>query len=98
MIQARRFAALGVCLDEDTTTAGKTEHQLGLGGQQIYDPKGLQGTVATRLKISAAGQIYFVDREGVIRDVRGGTDFESKLSAFAFQTPVLNPTPDQLRP
>jgi len=98
MIQARRFVALGVCLDEDTAQAGRMAHSLGLGGEHIYDENGLQGPVVARLKFSTAGQIYLVDEAGVIRDVRGGEDFESKLAALGFRTPPINPTPEQLRP
>lgn len=98
MIQARRFAALGVCLDEDTEAAGKVARSLGLGGEHLFDDNGLQGLAVARLKFSAAGQIYLVDEAGVIRDVRGGEDLEAKLAALGFRTPVINPTPEQLRP
>lgn len=98
MIQARRFAALGVCLDQDIAEAGRMAHSLGLGGEHVYDESGLQGPAATRLKFSTAGQIYLVDEAGVIRDVRGGEDFETKLAALGFRTPAINPTPEQLRP
>lgn len=98
MIQARRFAALGVCLDEDTTEAGWIAHSQGLGGEHLFDENGLQGSAAGRLKFSAAGQIYLVDEAGVIRDVRGGEDFEKKRTALGFRTPAINPTPEQLRP
>jgi len=98
MIQARRFAALGVCLDEDTEAAGQVAHSLGLGGEHLFDENGLQGAAAARLKFSTAGQIYLVDEAGVIRDVRGGEDLEVKLAALGFRTPAINPTPEQLRP
>lgn len=98
MIQARRFAALGVCLDQDIAEAGRLAHSLGLGGEHLFDERGLQGPAAARLNFSTAGQIYLVDEAGVIRDVRGGEDFETKLGAFGFRTPTLNPSPEQLRP
>lgn len=89
MLQARRFAALGVCLDEDVEAAQVLHHAVNLGGRQIYDERGREGEVAARLKFSTAGQIYLVDRTGVIRDVRGGHDLESKLAALGFATPEL---------
>jgi hypothetical protein len=89
MIQARRFAAVGVCLDEDTKQAVKTANALGLGGKHFYDPDGWRGKLATRLKFSTAGQIYLVDADGIIRDVRGGDDLEAKLKALGFSTPPL---------
>jgi hypothetical protein len=98
MIQARRFSAIGVCLDENTEEAATVAHQAGLGGKLAYDAKGLSGSLAERLKFSTAGQIYLVDAAGVIRDVRGGEDLEIKLTALDFRTPVINPTPEQLRP
>ncbi len=98
MVQARRFAALGVCLDTDSAEAGKVARSLGLGGEHVYDGNGIQGLAAVGLKFSAAGQIYLVDSSGVIRDVRGGEDFEPKIAVLGFRTPVINPTPEQLRP
>lgn len=98
MIQARRFAAIGVCLDENTEEAATVAHQVGMGGKLAYDSKGLSGELAERLKFSTAGQIYLVDADGVIRDVRGGEDLETKLAAFDFRTPVINPTAKELRP
>ncbi len=89
MIQARRFAAVGVCLDENTAEAGKVERQAGLGGKHAYDAKGLGGTLADRLKFSTAGQVYLVDAGGVIRDVRGGDGLEAKLTSLGFSTPAL---------
>lgn len=98
MIQARRFAAVGVCLDENTEEAATVAHQTGMGGELSYDAKGLVGGLAERLKFSTAGQIYLADAEGVIRDVRGGEDLENKLTALDFRTPVINPTAKELRP
>lgn len=89
MIQARRFAAIGICLDAEIDQAKTREQTAGLGGVQIYDPAGEGGAVATQLKYSAAGQIYLVDAKGVIRDVRGGDDLETKLKTFGFKTPIL---------
>jgi hypothetical protein len=91
MIQARRFAALGICLDDDLDAARRLQHEAGLGGQHVYDEKGRAGEIATPLRFSTAGQIYLVDAQGVIRDVRGGQDLEAKLAALGFQTPAINP-------
>lgn len=91
MIQARRFAAAGICLDDDLAAARRLQHEAGLGGQHIYDGKGREGEIATQLKFSTAGQIYLVDAQGVIRDVRGGEGLEAKLAALGFQTLVINP-------
>ena len=89
MIQARRFAAIGICLDTEIDQAKALEQAAGLGGVQVYDPAGGGGAVANQLKYSAAGQIYLVDAKGVIRDVRGGDDLETKLKTFGFKTPLL---------
>ena len=89
MIQARRFAAIGICLDEQVEAAKKAEHAEGLGGKHLYDAQGRQGSMAGRLNFNTAGQIYLVDAQGVIRDVRGGEDLETKLAALGFKTPVL---------
>lgn len=89
MIQGRRLAAVGICLDEDVEAAKKTEHSEGLGGRHLYDPKGRAGVVVNQLKFSTAGEIYLVDVKGVIRDVRGGENLEEKLNAMGFTTPVL---------
>ena len=98
MIQARRFAAIGVCLDENTEEAALVAHQAGLGGKLAYDTKGLSGSLAERLKFSTSGQIYLVDAAGIIRDVRGGDGLEDKLTALDFRTPAINPTAEELRP
>lgn len=89
MIQARRFNAIGICLNADIEAAKKAQHSANLGGEHVYDEKGPAGQFAEILKYSTAGQIYLVDKEGVLRDVRGGDDLERKLRDLDFQTPEL---------
>ncbi|HET7536090.1 MAG TPA: hypothetical protein VFJ90_06535 [Candidatus Didemnitutus sp.] len=89
MIQARRFAAIGICVDADVEKAKLLAAGGGLGGKHSYDSGGLDGVLASRLAFSAPGQIYFVDSSGVIRDVQGGVDLENKFTQFGFKTPVL---------
>ncbi len=91
MIQARRFAAIAVCIDENVAEATKQSAAAGLGGVPVYDTKGLAGTLASRLKFGASGQLYLVDAAGIIRDVRGAEDLESKLNVLGFRTPEILP-------
>ncbi len=89
MIQARRFEAIGICLDTDIEAAKEAQHAANLGGQHVYSEKGPEGEVAALLKCNTAGQIYLVDQKGIIRDVRGGDDLERKLRELDFKTPEL---------
>lgn len=96
MLQARRFNAVGVCLDEDLPAARLVRRRHNLGGEHIFDEKGRSGELAAKLKFSTAGQIYLVDAAGVIRDVRGGENLEAKLKELGFKTPPI-PTPTVTR-
>lgn len=89
MVQARRFTALGVCLDTDVTRGQEAQRAANLGGTHIYDAKGTAGVVAEALALNAPGLVYLIDRTGVIRDVRGLNGLESKLNALGFRTPTL---------
>lgn len=89
MIQARRFGALGICLDDDLDAARREQAQANLGGTHVYDAAGRSGRQAARLLCDRPGMIYLVDGQGVIRDVRGNLDLETKLKALGFSTPVL---------
>lgn len=89
MIQARRFAAVGICLDDDIAAAERAQHAANLGGIHVYDAKGRSGTLASALKFTTAGQIYLADAQGIIRDVLGGDDLEAKLASLGFKTPKL---------
>lgn len=94
MIQARRFAAVGICLDEEVETAQQQAHAAGLGGELLYDPAGSSGALAARFAFSAPGQIYLVDAAGIVRDVRGGEQLEAKLAEHGFRTrPIPAPEP-----
>ncbi|MBL9217165.1 MAG: hypothetical protein JNG82_01650 [Opitutaceae bacterium] len=92
MIQARRFVAIGICMDAQVEKATQAAHRAGLGGKLTYDKNGLDGVLASRLAFSAPGQIYLIDAKGVIADVRGGEGLEAKLKAFGFKTPAIVPT------
>jgi hypothetical protein len=89
MIQARRFEAVAVCVDESVENAAKVASRTGMGGLLVYDVKGLKGDVASALKFTGAGQIYLVDKDGVIRDVWVGSELESKLKNLGFSPAAL---------
>lgn len=89
MIQARRFNALGICVDEDVTAAKAAQQSANLGGVHLYDASGLKGTVASNLKFITAGTIYLVDAKGVIRDVQGATDLETKLTTWGLKSAAI---------
>lgn len=91
MLQARRFAAIGVCLDQDVGAARALASAETLGTEQIYDPAGLKGATAAVLKFSTAGQVYLVDETGIIRDVRGGENMERKLKALGIFSGIPKP-------
>jgi hypothetical protein len=71
---------LAVNLDENVTAAQGLAAQSGLPGTLLYDARGVGGALAKGLKLSAAPQVYFVDAEGVVRDVRGTDHLEEKLT------------------
>lgn len=89
IVQARRFNAVAVCLDDDVAAATKAALAAGLGGQLVYDPKAGADPWIQALKLTNPGLVVIIDSQGVIRDVRGAEHFEEKVSTFGFQTPVL---------
>lgn len=90
MLQARRFAAIGICLDEAVDESAKVAHQAGMGGRLLYDKQGSQGDVASRLSLDLPGQIYLTDSKGVIQEINGA-DLEAKFSRLGFVTRPLTP-------
>ncbi len=89
MLQARRFDAVGICLDTNIELAESVQKSNNLGGEHLFDEKGYNSSLAESLGFTTSGQIYLTDKEGIIRDVQGGVDLESKLNELGFETPVL---------
>jgi hypothetical protein len=73
---------VGLNLDEDTATADALAQKEGLIGQMVYDQRGREGALAQRLKVRGAPEVFLVDAQGVIRDVRGETDLAKKLQSL----------------
>lgn len=71
---------IGLNLDQDTAAAGELAKAHKLPGRLHYDNRSVQGALAKRLRVNGAPLVYFVDAQGVIRDVRGLDDLEQKLS------------------
>jgi hypothetical protein len=71
---------LAVNLDEDVAAAQALAASSGLPGILLYDPRGQGGALAKGLKLNGAPQVYFVDAEGIVRDVRGSDLFQEKLT------------------
>jgi hypothetical protein len=89
MIQARRFDAIGICLDDNLKRAALVQSSEGLGGTHIYRDKGFRSDLVNALAIMYPGQVYIIDSEGVLRDIRGDEGFEEKLKEYGFSTPIL---------
>lgn len=71
---------LALNLDKDLGAAQEFAQKYELPGTRLYDARGIEGALAKRLKVSSAPQVYFIDAQGVIRDVRGTERFEQKLT------------------
>jgi hypothetical protein len=73
---------LGVNLDKDTAKAQSTALAEKLPGEQFYDAEGPTGDLAVRLKFTAPGLAYAIDRQGVVRSVTLAHDAAGKLAAL----------------
>ncbi len=71
---------IGLNLDEDTSASDKLAKTRKLSGSHVYDQRGAKGALAQGLKVNSAPLVYFVDEQGVIRDVRGLDGLEQKLT------------------
>lgn len=92
MIQWRQFNAISVCLDEEIQAAEFAQSQSKLAGLCLYDAAGRNGRLAKALKFDGPGQIYLIDAQGVIRDVRGGEPhLEGKLKAYDIVSAIPEP-------
>jgi hypothetical protein len=92
MIQERQFNAISVCLDEVFEVNKPDRNLPKLGGLCFYDVAGRNGRLAKALKFDGAGQIYLIDAQGIIRDVRGGeAHLESKLKSIGIVSAIPEP-------
>ncbi len=80
-LKKRGLAAniIGLNLDTDKKAAETLAQKEGLIGTLLYDERGLEGSLAQRWKLRRAPQVFLVDAQGVIRDVRGEGDLNQKL-------------------
>lgn len=72
---------IAINLDTDSTAAALVAGQNGLPGELLYDDRGRSGALAQRLKLFSAPEVYLVDAQGFIRDVRGMDQFDQKLKS-----------------
>ena len=77
-IRERLFAAIDGYND---ATTGRTEPVRHLT-ITLRDDRGVEGSLAQRLKLGGAPQVVLADGQGVIREVRGESDLKKKLQAF----------------
>jgi hypothetical protein len=80
---------VGVNLDRDTTAARALVEKLAIPGMHFFDGGDLNGPLAQELKLTSRSSVYLVSPSGVLDDVRGYDDTESKLTRL---TPVSGTT------
>lgn len=73
-----RFIA--VSLDEDTSAGSAKATEKSLPGEQEFDARGREGSVAQSLKLRRPGQVMLVDAQGIIREVRAEIDLARVLA------------------
>lgn len=71
---------IGLNLDTDPVAASAVAAREALLGAQVYDERGIEGSLAQRLKVRTAPQVIIVDSAGKIREIRGESDLEKKLN------------------
>lgn len=79
-VQAPKARFIGVCLDSNLASARQAASTRNAPGDQYYNASGPTNPLATGLAIQEPLAVYLVDRNGVIRDVKGATDFASKVA------------------
>lgn len=71
---------VGVNVDADTTAAVAVAQAEKLPGEQLYDARGFESSLAQALKLRRVGEVYVADRSGIIRSVSGRRgDLTAKL-------------------
>jgi hypothetical protein len=66
-------------VDTDSNLAATTATAEGLIGTLVYDRRGTEGALAQRLKVRGASEVFLVDAQGVIREVRAQIDLSNAL-------------------
>lgn len=69
-------------VDTDTTAAAALAAKEALIGTAVYDERGMEGSLAQRFKVRTAPQVIIVDSAGKIRDIRGESDLDKKLTQY----------------
>jgi hypothetical protein len=66
-------------LDRDPEAAGAVAQREALIGTPVYDSRGKEGALAQRLKVRGPAEVFLIDGEGIIREVRAQADLKNKL-------------------
>jgi hypothetical protein len=72
-------ALVAVNIDADSATAVEQADTLGVLGERLYEPKGLDGPLATALCFTSPTSVYLVNSNGVLIDVSGHENTFNKL-------------------
>jgi hypothetical protein len=80
-LKKRGLAANIIALNLDTNpvAAVAVAQSEGLIGTAVYDSRGKEGALAQRLKVRGGAEVFLVDAQGVIRDVRAQADLSNAL-------------------
>jgi hypothetical protein len=89
MVQARRFAAIAINMDEAGEDAMAVQHREGLGGEQIFADNAHWEALVSLLHLEAPGHIYLCDSNHEIVEVRAAQRLEAKLARWGFETKPL---------
>jgi hypothetical protein len=72
---------IGVCLDDGDIESSRARATAeGLPGEQIYDPLGSRGALASKLVLIEPGLIYRADAAGIVQSVSAQNDLQPSLA------------------
>lgn len=78
---------IGLNLDRDVEAARAAARNAGLPGEQICDPRGLEGPLAQALKLNRPGEVYVASPQGELRSVSASRgDLTAKLGSAGHLT------------